>query len=447
MKAIITDKRIVIVGLGKTGLSCVRHLYAQGKHITVMDTRNNPPGLKELNENYPGVTVILGSLDKGILCAADEIVISPGLSLNTPEIKAAIEQDVRVRGDIDLFVESVNAPLIAITGSNGKSTVTTLLGEMALKAGMNVGIGGNLGTPALDLLSKDKELYVLELSSFQLETTNLLNAESVVLLNLSEDHMDRYPNKMAYLQAKQRIFRGAKNIIVNDDEQLSSPLVNTTVKLIHYGLNSNDLEKFSVIEKDGERYLAKGFELLLSEKHLLIRGEHNISNALAALALGSSINLPMSSMIEALKGYKGLEHRCQFVATVEGVEYVNDSKGTNPGAVVTALNSLGKSIAGKVILIAGGDSKGADLEILVKPLSNFVKGLVLIGVDAEKLQKQFESVVPVYKENTMKGAVQTAKSLAEKGDLVLLSPGCASLDMFQNFEHRGGVFMEEVRAL
>lgn len=447
MKAIITDKKIVVVGLGKTGLSCVRYLHTLGKQIVVMDTRDVPPGLNELKKDYPNVQCFLGSLDKTVLCSADEIILSPGIALSTPEIKAAADNKVFIRSDIDLFAEVAIAPIVAITGSNGKSTVTTLLGEMAKEAGLNVGVGGNLGTPALDLLDNSKDLYVLELSSFQLETTHKLNAESVVLLNLSEDHMDRYESKMTYLQAKQRIFRGAKNIIVNDDDLLSSPLVNTSMKLTHFGLQANDLGKFSVLTKEDGRYLAKGFEALIKVNQLNIRGEHNISNALAALALGDSVGLAMSSMLSALKAFKGLEHRCQFVRSVTDVEYVNDSKGTNPGSVVTALNSLGKEIKGKVVLIAGGESKGADLSSLYEPVQKFVKALVLIGTDSGKFEELLSSIVPTYKENTMSDAVNRARLLATSGDLVLLSPACASFDMFKNYEHRGDVFMEEVMSL
>jgi UDP-N-acetylmuramoylalanine--D-glutamate ligase len=447
MKAIITDKKVVVVGLGKTGLSCVRYLHAQGKQIVVMDTRTVPPCLDELTQKYPNIQCILGSLNKEILCRADEIILSPGVALSTPEIKAAINLQIPVRGDIDLFAEAAKAPIIAITGSNGKSTVTTLLGDMAKNAGLNVGVGGNLGIPALELLDDSVGLYIIELSSFQLETTHSLNAESVVLLNLSEDHMDRYPSKIAYLQAKQRIFKGAKQVIVNDDEVLSSPLVNSSIKLIHFGLKSNDLDKFSILNKDSERYLAKGFEPLISVNELKIRGEHNISNALAALALGSSVGLAMSKMLATLKEFKGLSHRCQFVRSIAGVEYVNDSKGTNPGSVVTALRSLGKEITGKVILIAGGDSKGADLSPLYEPIKEFVKALVLIGVDAKKFEQLFDGITSVCREETLEEAVVKASSIAETGDLVLLSPACASFDMFKNYEHRGDIFTEEVLSI
>lgn len=447
MKAIITDKKVVVVGLGKTGLSCVRYLHAQGKQIVVMDTREQPPGLDELKRNYPNIQCVLGRLDAIILTSCDEIILSPGVALSTPEIKSATDQQVLVRGDIDLFAAATKAPIVGITGSNGKSTVTTLLGKMAENAGLNVRIGGNLGIPALDLLDQTVELYILELSSFQLETTHELCAESVVLLNLSEDHMDRYSSKIAYLQAKQRIFRNAKNIIVNDDEPLSSPLVNTSMNLIHFGLKSNDLDKFSVLSKNGERYLAKGFDILIPVSELAMRGEHNVSNALAALALGHSVKLSLDAMLETLKEFKGLPHRCQLVRSVGGAEYVNDSKGTNPGSVVTALNSLGQDICGKVILIAGGDSKEADLISLFEPVRRFVKALVLIGVDAEKFELLFGSVTVVYKEASMASAVARSYSLAEAGDVVLLSPACASFDMFKNYEHRGQVFIDEVMSL
>ena len=447
MKAIITDKKVVVVGLGKTGLSCVRYLYAQGKQVIVMDTRALPPGLDEFQSNYPNVQCILGYLDEGILVNSDEIILSPGLALSTPEIKSALDKKVTVRGDIDLFAEAANAPIVAITGSNGKSTVTTLLGNMAKKAGLNVGVGGNLGIPVLDLLDDTKDLYVLELSSFQLETTHQLKAQSVVLLNLSEDHMDRYANKMAYLQAKQRIFRGAKNIIVNDDETLSSPLVNNSMKLIHFGLKASDLDKFSIIKKEGQTYLSKGFDALIPVNELKIRGEHNISNALAALALGHSVGIAMPAMLDALKEFKGLEHRCQFVRSISGVEFVNDSKGTNPGSVITALNSLGKDIKGKVVLIAGGDSKGADLSTLYDAVKRYVKALVLIGTDAVKFESLLGLIVPVHHEVTMEDAVEKANSIAVMGDLVLLSPACASFDMFKSYEQRGDVFIKEVMSL
>ena len=446
MKAIITDKNVVIVGLGVTGLSCVRYLKSLGHNLLVMDSRNEPPGLYELKTQYPNVECIFGGFDRERLLAADEIILSPGVALANEDIQAAIAHGVIVKGDIALFSEAAKAPVIAITGSNGKSTVTTLVGEMAECAGLNVGIGGNLGIPALDLLEPERQLYVLELSSFQLETTEKLNAHCAVILNISEDHMDRYPEKMAYLQAKQRIFRGAKFVAVNDDEVLSQPLMSTTMKVIHFGLQA-DINKFSIIERDGKQYLAKGFDVLLDLNELKVRGEHNLSNVLAAIALASSVGISTQAMVDALISFKGLPHRCQHVRTLDGVDYINDSKGTNPGAVVTAINSLGKNAIGKVILIAGGDSKGADFSPIGDALSDYCKLVVLLGRDAVKIREITAPLVDSVGVDSMEQAVKHASEQAEHGDVVLLSPGCASFDMFKSFEQRGEVFERLVMCL
>ncbi|KZY64923.1 UDP-N-acetylmuramoyl-L-alanine--D-glutamate ligase [Oleiphilus sp. HI0068] len=447
MNTIVTDKKVVIVGLGKTGLSCVRFLASQGCQLCVMDSREEPPGLEGLHADYPNVQCITGGFDQELLCSATEIILSPGIALATPEIQAAIKSGVRVRGDIDLFSEAAKAPIVAITGSNGKSTVTTLLGEMAEQAGLNVGVGGNLGTPALELLDNSCELYILELSSFQLETTDHLSAESVVMLNLSEDHMDRYESKIAYLQAKQRIFFGAKKVIVNDDEVLSQPLQAEGMELLHFGLNRADLNKFSCMDIDGQRHLVKGFDSILPVKDLKICGEHNLSNALAALALGTSVGLPMDAMANALKSYKGLRHRCQHIRSVDGVDYINDSKGTNAGAAQTAISSIGANLDGKVLLIAGGDSKGADISGLLEPMQKFGKLALLFGQDAELIEAVLKDKVETLRVANLEQAVQQAKARAEEGDAVLLSPACASFDMFKSYEQRGDMFEQEVLAL
>jgi len=447
VKHIVTDKQVVVVGLGKTGLSCVRYLSQFGCRVIVMDSRLVPPNLSELNNNFPNVSTILGRFDQEVLCRVDEIILSPGVALASEEIQAAISVGVRVRGDIDLFVEAAKAPVVAITGSNGKSTVTTLLGDMAVNAGLNVGVGGNLGTPALDLLDADKQLYVLELSSFQLETTESLNAECVVLLNVTEDHMDRYSNKMAYLQAKQRVFRGAKHVVINNDEVLSQPLATIDMKLVHFGLSNPDLKKFSINERNGKRFISLGFEDLLPVNEVKLKGQHNLSNALAALALGSAVGLPTKAMLETLKVYKGLPHRCEYLRTINNVDYVNDSKGTNAGATVTAIQSFGKECSGKVVLIAGGESKDADLTPLIKPMGAYGKLAILIGTDAEKIEQILTNTVEIMKVDSLEQAVHLAKQQAEAGDVVLLSPACASFDMFRSYIHRGEVFSKEVAAL
>ena len=447
MKRIVTDKQVVVVGLGKTGLSCVRYLSQFAYNITVMDSRLTPPNLSDLTNDYPNVSTVLGRFDQEILSSVDEIILSPGVALANKEIQAAIAAGVRVRGDIDLFADAAKAPIVAITGSNGKSTVTTLLGDMAVNSGLNVGVGGNLGTPALDLLSPEKQLYILELSSFQLETTESLNAECAVLLNVTEDHMDRYSSKLAYLQAKQRVFRGAKHVVINDDQVLSQPLATIDMQLVHFGLSNPDLKKFSIIERNAERFLSVGFDDLLPVNQLKLKGQHNLSNALAALALGSVVGIPTKAMLETLKVYKGLPHRCEYLRTLNSVDYINDSKGTNAGATVTAINSFGKEASGKVVLIAGGESKEADLIPLVEPMKAFGKLAILIGTDADKIEEVLSGTIEIKKVDTIAQATQVAQQSAEPGDVVLLSPACASFDMFDSYIHRGEVFSKEVAGL
>lgn len=447
MTRIASDQHSVVIGLGKTGLSCARYLALRGHRVTVMDTRAEPPCLQEFRTEFPFGNCVLGGLDAALLQGASQIIVSPGLSLATAEIAEAIKSGVRVRGDIDLFVESARAPVVGITGSNGKSTVTTLLGEMAREAGLNVGVGGNLGVPALELLDADRDLYVLELSSFQLETTAALNAECVVLLNISDDHMDRYASRKDYLSAKQRIFRGARHVVVNDDEVLSQPLMALGMTAVHFGLNQPDVGKFSVLDDAGERYLVRGFDRLMPVREMALKGQHNVSNALAALALGAVVKLPMAAMLAVLRRFSGLPHRCEFVRRVADVDYINDSKGTNVGATVTALRGLGRECAGKLVLIAGGDSKQADLSPLTPVTREFVRAVILLGQDAVKLEKTLKSVSPCYRVQDLHAAVQQAAAVAQAGDVVLLSPACSSLDMFTSFEQRGDLFSAEVRAL
>lgn len=448
MSVIASDKHVMVVGLGVTGLSCAHFLKKQGVHFSLWDTRENPPQLETVKADFPNVEIILGELEAERLKSVSEIIMSPGLNTKHPALEEAKKAGVTIRGDIDLFVQHAKAPIAAITGSNGKSTVTSLLGEMAKASGKKLGVGGNIGTPALDLLNDQTELYVLELSSFQLELVHKLNAHSVCLLNISEDHMDRYQSKMEYLQAKQRIFLGAKNIIVNDDEPLSRPLVNQQMKLLHYGLDSLDLNKFSYASDRHGAFLYKGFDTLIDVSELKVSGMHNYSNALAALAMGSSLGLPMDAMLSALREFKGLPHRCEFVREIDGVRYINDSKGTNPGATETAIKSFG--MAGpddaRVVLIAGGDSKGSSMEPLVKPMSNFGRKAILFGRDADILSTALEGAVELERAKDLHEAVEIASSTALSGDTVLFSPACASFDMFENFEARGRAFCAEVMA-
>jgi UDP-N-acetylmuramoylalanine--D-glutamate ligase len=449
MTLIASDKHSYVVGLGETGLSCARFLAKIGRPFSMLDTRAAPPNVDRFKEEFPGINLVLGELDASTLTLADEIILSPGLDPKQPALIAAAEAGVKIRGDIDLFAEYANAPIAAITGSNGKSTVTVLLGEMAKEAGRNVRVGGNLGTPALDLIDENADLYVMELSSFQLELVEKLNADVACLLNISEDHMDRYASKLEYLQAKQRIFRGAKTVVVNDDEPLSQPLRSQDMKIVHYGMNGLDLNKFSYSDERLGATLMKGFEALVDVADLNISGTHNFSNALAALAMGSSLGLPLDAMIRALKAFNGLPHRCEWVRQLDGVTYINDSKGTNGGACAAAIAGFGAQLQGdgKVVLIAGGEAKGALLLELREPIASYGRSVVVFGTDSAVVSAAVGDGVPIINADDLQQAVAIAKAQAEAGDLVLFSPACASFDMFKNFEYRGDAFKAEVAKL
>ena len=447
MSLIASDQFRIVVGLGKSGMSLVRFLAQQGVRFAVADTRANPPELATLQRDYPQVEVRCGELDVDFLCRASELYVSPGLAIATPALQAAAARGVKLSGDIELFARHAKAPIIAITGSNAKSTVTTLVGEMAAAAGKKVAVGGNLGTPALDLLSDDIELYVLELSSFQLETTDQLNAEVATCLNISEDHMDRYAGMPQYHLAKHRIFRGARQVVVNRDDALSRPLIADQVPCWEFGLGKPDFKRFGLVEEGGEKHLAFQFEALLPTSALKIRGAHNQSNALAALALGHAAGLPMAPMLATLQTFAGLAHRCQWVRELRGVSYYDDSKATNVGAALAAIEGLGADISGKLVLIAGGDGKGADFSALKGPVAKFCRAVVLLGRDAELLAAALGDAALLVRVQTLDEAVQRAAELAQNGDAVLLSPACASLDMFKNFEERGRLFAQAAEGL
>ena len=447
MSLIASDQFRIVVGLGKSGMSLVRFLAQQGVRFAVADTRANPPELATLQRDYPEVEVRCGELDVDFLCRASELYVSPGLALATPALREAAARGVKMSGDIDLFTRHAKAPIVAITGSNAKSTVTTLVGEMAQAAGKKVAVGGNIGTPALDLLSDEVELYVLELSSFQLETTERLDAEVATCLNLSEDHMDRYDGMAQYHLAKHRIFRGARQVVVNRDDALSRPLIADQVPCWTFGLGKPDFKGFGLVEEAGQKQLAFQFETLMPTLDLKIRGAHNQSNALAALALGHAVGLPFAAMLDTLRRFAGLPHRCQWVRELRGVGYYDDSKATNVGAALAAIEGLGADIAGKLVLIAGGDGKGADFSALKAPVARFCRAVVLLGRDAELLAAALGDAAPLLRVKTLDEAVQRCAELAQSGDAVLLSPACASLDMFKNFEERGRLFAQAAEAL
>ncbi|MDB6049851.1 MAG: murD [Pseudomonas sp.] len=447
MSLIASDHFRIVVGLGKSGMSLVRFLASRGVSFAVADTRDNPPELATLREQYPQVEVRCGDLDVEFLCRADELYVSPGLALATPALQQAAARGVKLSGDIELFARNAKAPIVAISGSNAKSTVTTMVGDMALAAGKRVAVGGNLGTPALDLLDDSIELYVLELSSFQLETTDHLGAEVATVLNVSEDHMDRYSGLPAYHLAKHRIFRGARQVVVNRQDALSRPLIGEGLPCWTFGLNKPDFHGFGLREENGEMYLAFQFENLMPARELKVRGAHNQSNALAALALGHAVGLPFDAMLESLRAFTGLTHRCQWLRERDGVSYYDDSKATNVGAALAAIEGLGADIGGKLVLIAGGDGKGADFSALRAPVAAHCRAVVLLGRDAELVAQALGDAIPLIRVSTLEEAVLRAAEVAQEGDAVLLSPACASLDMFKNYEERGRLFARSVEAL
>ena len=457
MSLIATDQLKIIIGLGVTGLSCAKLLARKNVRFMVLDTRKNPANLSQFKQLFPDVKLLLGELDRELLATASEIILSPGIAKDDPAIVYAQQKGAVLIGDIDLFCREVNAPIIAITGSNAKTTVTTLVGEMASRSGLQVGVGGNIGLPVLDFLEQpEKDVYVLELSSFQLETTHELRADVATILNLTPDHLDRYSNDFRqYHLAKHRIFKGCKTVVENLDDLLTHPLVNKNVKVVGYRLGLSDFNVFGLMQvKDADsgepkEFLALAKEPLMATERIKLPGRHNIVNALAALSIGYLAGFDMQSMLNAVADFSGLEHRCQRVASKAGVDYFNDSKGTNVGATVAALQGLGGTleVGQGVILIAGGDSKGACFKALRVPVAQYVKTVVLIGSDAQKIASVIENDSSVIFASNMQEAVDKSATLASKGDIVLLSPACASFDMFDNYAHRGDVFSAAVRQL
>ena len=452
----------VILGLGKTGISVAEFFTKKKIPFSICDSRDAPPLLNDFQKKFPDTKVYTGGFPEAILNEADEIIISPGIALDHPDLQKInneMNSDHRFIGDIELFAREARAPIVAITGSNGKSTVTTLVGEMAKNAGMNVGVGGNLGTPALELLQSENQItqaYILELSSFQLETTYSLKPKIATILNICPDHMDRYANFEAYADAKRRIYHKAENILYNRDDSLtqdsvatqpdnfenySSKASSSNIRYLSFGLNEPlESNQYGLIKFENEIWLTKYQQKIMPQSKLALFGSHNVANALAALALGETIGIPLPMMIKTLETFKGLSHRCEWVAKYNNVVWINDSKGTNVGATVSALQGLVNDIPGKWILIAGGVSKSADFSPLKPIIKKSCRALVLLGEAAEELQNLFADTTPCFKVKNMQEAVDKSAELAKTGDGVLLSPACASLDMFKNYEERGEVF-------
>jgi UDP-N-acetylmuramoylalanine--D-glutamate ligase len=442
----LADTKVLVVGLGPTGLSCARYLHAHGAVVAVTDTRETPPALATLREELPDVALMLGGFEPAAFANADVVIVGPGLPLTTPTVAEAMAAGTAVVGDVELFAQAVDAPVVGITGTNGKSTVTTLLGQMALAAGKRTGIGGNLGEPVLNLLADDIELYVIELSSFQLETTHSLSMVAATILNLSPDHMDRYPDLAAYGAAKQRIFAHAASAVVNRDDEASVHLAAEVATQTGFTLGTPARpDDWGLCAHRGTRWICRGEEQILPVDELVLPGTHNLANALAALALGERCGLPREPMLDVLRRFRGLAHRSELVADHNDIRWINDSKGTNPGATVAALAGLVPDPRrGKAVLIAGGDCKDADFSPLPEAVRRAARAVVLIGRDADDLAAALADTVPLHRAADMDDAVRRAAALAEPRDCVLLSPACASFDMFDDYRHRGRAFAEAV---
>lgn len=439
--------RTLVVGLGATGLSVARYLMRQGVRVAIADSREQPPGLAQLQQEFADVAVFLGDFEDAVFEQADQLIVSPGVPLSTPQIQSAIQRGVPVLGDIEMFARAVQAPVVAITGSNGKSTVTTLVGEMAKASGCRVAVGGNLGTPALDLLEDEIELYVLELSSFQLETTSSLHTAVSAVLNVSADHLDRYPDIQAYADAKERIMRNAGLGVFNADDRMVMSMQGSQDAWFFTLGDPQGEKSFGVRSLHGEEFLCRGEEPLMRASEVLIPGRHNLANALAALAIGTALGFAIERMREVLSRFPGLPHRCEFVGETAGVRWYNDSKATNVGAAIAALRGLHDPAGGRAVILLGGDCKGGDFSAMGPVLAECARGVVLMGRDREAIRPFIPGNIQVADAVDLKQAVQLAAQMSQAGDHVLLAPACASFDQFRNFIERGDRFRGLVRRL
>jgi UDP-N-acetylmuramoylalanine--D-glutamate ligase len=449
------DKKILVLGLGTTGYSCARWLDHQGARVAVADSRDTPPHADQLAREFSDIPLHTGPFKEALLRDIEALVLSPGIAPSEPLAAAARARGVAILGDVELFAlelarrrvrsSEFRPRVLAVTGTNGKSTVTTMVGEMCRESGLRTAVAGNIGLPVLDALDEAIEVYALELSSFQLETTVNFNADAATVLNVTEDHLDRHARLSGYARAKSRIFRGLGVQILNRDNALSRGMALAGRPILSFGLGApaNDSE-WGLMKWQGDVWLAQGRRNLIPLSALPLAGLQNAANALAALALCRALNLPYSPLLDALKRFQGLPHRVQKIRDLHGIVFYDDSKGTNVGATVAALSGMTRP----VVLIAGGDGKGQDFSPLAEPVEAKARAVVLIGRDCENIAKALaQTQAPILRANDMIGAVAAAYSQARPGDAVLLSPACASFDMFRDYQHRGEVFASAVMAL
>ena len=446
----MTKSFFLVAGLGKTGSSIAHYLKRIDKPFVVFDTREAVDGLSEFKAEFPEVDVYCQTLPESVYSGLQAVIVSPGIALDEPFLQRARELKLPIYGDIECFAQAVHAPVIAITGTNGKSTVTTLVGKMAEQAGFKTAVAGNIGEPVLDRLNDNVsyDLWVLELSSFQLDLSYSLAPKAAVILNITPDHLDRHHTMDAYIAAKQRVYHRAQSLIYNRQDPLTMPqLAEKESSWISYGLDKPLANHWGIVEKSGECYLAQGEHCLMPIDKMRIKGQHNWQNALAACALAAEAGVPYEAMIAVLETFPGLPHRCQWVRTLDQVDWINDSKGTNVGATESAIAGIGHALQGKIVLIAGGMGKGADFSSLRESVAKHVRQLVLIGEDGDKIAEDLAGSVPMSRAATFEAAIDQARAAALPGDVVLLSPACASFDMFRDFNHRGEVFAQLVSQL
>ncbi len=437
-------KHSLIVGLGATGLAVARYLAARGERVRVIDSRSDPPGLRELRAAVPGVDISLDTLDERWLDGASRVLLSPGLPYDLPLAVEARRRGLAVIGDIELFALAVRAPVIAVTGSNGKSTVTTLASKLLESQRLRAPAGGNLGPPALDLLlGAEADAYVLEISSFQMETTDSLAPLAAAVLNVSADHLDRHGTLELYAELKEKLLKAAEYAVVNADDPLVAAMGARHPRVVPFSVQQELARGYSIVARDGERWLARDRKPLLRAAELEIRGTHNEANALAALALTAELTTDLGRALDVLRTFEGLPHRCQRVAERRGVTFVDDSKGTNVGATLAAL----RGFSGPLVLIAGGLSKGQDLAPLAAGARGKLRAAVLIGAAAEELERVLQPICETVRATSMEDAVARAGALAHRGDTVLLSPACASQDMFRDYRDRGEQFARAAQEL
>ncbi|WP_286263072.1 UDP-N-acetylmuramoyl-L-alanine--D-glutamate ligase [Thalassotalea atypica] len=449
----LRNKQIVVLGLGLTGMSFVRFLSAHQFVFAVNDSRDDIVEEEIFSRQYPEATLVQGHWDQSLIERAEILLVSPGIDLESSGINQSISPSCQVWGDVELYCRLTQTPTVAVTGSNGKSTVVSLVDHIGKQLGHSTQLGGNVGVPVLDTIDEQPELLILELSSFQLETMTSMDAVAGAMLNLSDDHLDRHHDMNNYGAIKQRIYQQCRTAIYNRDDEATIPTASRSI-LSHsepavvtsIGSDKPAMGEFGLDNCKDEIWLFYGVSPLISIRDLPIAGMHNALNCLTALAIGQSVGWPIKEMVKVLTSFETLPHRCQPVKSADGILWINDSKATNVGATIAAINGLASTIndSQRLILIAGGEGKGADFTPLVPPLTEWVDSLITLGKDGQKIAALHDNSINVA---DLRLAVAKAKELARSGDIVLLSPACASIDMFKNFSERGEVFVREVLAV